>query len=48
MTSWNGLRKLPTLIFGKTQKPLWVKDTINPLQLFVENANFSVKTTYDF
>ena len=28
MTSWNGLCKLPTLIFGKTQKPSWIKGSI--------------------
>ena len=32
MTSWNGLRKLPTLILGKTQKPLGVNDTIQTLK----------------
>ena len=25
MTSWNGLYKLPTLVFGKTQKPVQIK-----------------------
>ena len=25
LSSWNGLRKLSTLIFGKTLKPLWIK-----------------------
>ena len=25
MTSWNRLRKLPTLIFEKTRKTLWIK-----------------------
>ena len=27
MTSWNGLLKLPTLIFAKTQKVLWIKES---------------------
>ena len=40
MTSWNGLRKLPTLIFGKTQKPFWIKVSKMVTRLITKEKNF--------
>ena len=40
MTSWNGLRKLPTLIFGKTQNPFWIKGSKMVTRLITKEKNF--------
>ena len=41
MTSLNGLRKLPTLILEKTQKPLQIKESKMVRWWTTEEKNFS-------